>query len=198
MGSGPTTSLVEGKDRNAAMRARTFGLIGVAAVAAAVPIGLLANHTGSPASTATPPTTTYPCPPAPLPGQTSTSCGAAGLSAAQAQAAKQWPVSASSYLTRDAVVAEAARTHVVGTAHALQTTYSNAAALLGESPNPAVDPATEVWVVTLTAPQGQHYTFDVAPGAPPQTPTTYSAIYDAANGGTIDDCTGCKPAVTSG
>lgn len=153
--------------------------------------------TGGSAAPQTAPTTTLPCPPpgpnGPLPCNT-------GLAASKAQAAKQWPVSGS-YISRDKAVSEVEGNQPGSSsdeAHAVRTTYANASAMLRQRGNPAVDPDTEVWVVTLVAPAGHPFVApEAAPGAPPVTAGFYSVILDAVNGVEIDECTGCD-AVTSG
>lgn len=52
--------------------------------------------------------------------------------------------------------------------------YSAAAALLGGGPDPRIDPAAEVWLVTVYRPQ------------------TFTVILDSVDGSVIDSCIGCR------
>lgn len=179
-----------------------IGLGSVAVIAAASAAGVVL--TGSAATPQSAPPTVYPCPPPGPPGLPASNCTpasqAAAQAASQAQSARQWPVTGTSYLSEEQAIAEA-RTMIAdsGAAHALRTTYSNAANLMNEAPSPGVNPDTEVWIVTLYPAPGHSFVFMPDRPGPPTSyaDSAYSVIMDAVNGGVIDDCTGCA-AITSG
>jgi hypothetical protein len=82
------------------------------------------------------------------------------------------PPTGLSHLTRTQAVTTAGATG--GAADARLMDYESAAALLGEGPNPAVDPTEAVWVVTVTR------------------PSTFTVILNGVNGAVIDSCVGCR------
>ena len=84
------------------------------------------------------------------------------------------PPSGQSHLSR----AEAVRSASGGApspVHAQLTDYRTATALLGEGADPAVGPATVVWLVTVFHPQ------------------EYTVILNGTDGTVIDSCLGCQP-----
>ncbi|HLI58017.1 MAG TPA: hypothetical protein VKY26_13415 [Actinomycetota bacterium] len=52
--------------------------------------------------------------------------------------------------------------------------YSAATAMLGEGPDPKIDPTAEVWLVTVYR------------------PATFTVILDSVDGSVIDSCLGCR------
>jgi hypothetical protein len=151
--------------------------------------------TSAKAATATPTTTTTiaaaPCPPG-VPFLCTAPSNATALNAAQA--AKQWPVRASTYLTEAQAIGEVTR-FWGGTAHAMFTRYANASNLMGDpGANPNINPNTRVWLITITAATGSGGfsqgsslggTATIAPSR------FFSIVMDAANGLQIDECYGC-------
>jgi len=176
-----------------------------------VAFGLTAdtNPAQSATSDSSPPSAAIPCPPTP-PGQPAPACKD-GLAIVPPASASMWPTSgtvisesAAITLARDGGSSPAA----TAPAYAEQTTYRAAAALVGEVPQPSLDPSTAVWVITVdAAPRNSlSYTTPVPQGqsqpdyTPPPQPTysSYTFIIDAYNGAPIDVCAPCAGRVASG
>lgn len=78
-----------------------------------------------------------------------------------------------SHLTQHQAIESATGGHT-SKADAQLMAYSSATAMLGEGPNPKIDPTAEVWLVTVYHPQ------------------TFSVILDSVDGLVIDSCIGCR------
>ncbi|MGH2719918.1 MAG: hypothetical protein ACRDJU_15265, partial [Actinomycetota bacterium] len=84
-----------------------------------------------------------------------------------------------SHLTEQQAIVSATGDHASGKAarskaDAQLMAYSSAAAMLGEGPDPAIDPTAEVWLVTVLRPR------------------TFTVILDSVDGSVIDSCIGCR------
>lgn len=173
--------------------AACVGLFGMVA------LGVQASS-GAASTSASGSTTTLPlCPPSLPPGAT---CNPQAIASAQAgaeiQAQQQWPVQSSTYLNESQAIG-AAENWSPGSsgssAHGQRMTYAEAASSVGESPNPLVNPDTNVWVVTVDASPGDGW---FRPSPSEASPSSYTVIMDAANGSTIDICSPCTGQITTG
>lgn len=171
----------------------SFGLVAI------VSLGTQGSSALAAATTSSSTTTLPPCPPSLPPG---TTCHPQAIAAARANAESQnqknWPAQSSTYLSESDAIASGRRWRPGSsgaTAHARRMTYAQAAALIGESPNPTVDPDTNVWVVTVDASPGNGW-YRPIPGQ--ASPSSYTVIMDAANGRAIDLCSPCVGRVTTG
>lgn len=185
-----------GRKKRCLTLAACVGSLGLVAI---VSLGIRGSSRVVAATASSSTTTLPPCPPSLPPGATcDPQAIAAARASAESQNQKSWPAQSSTYLSESEAIASGRRWSPGSSgaaAHGRRMTYAQAAALIGESPNPSVAPDTTVWVVTVDASPGSGW-YRPIPGQAP--PSSYTVIMDAANGRAIDLCSPCVGQVTKG
>lgn len=191
--------MFNGRTRRTMWYAALATCVGSLGLLAIVALGAQPSSGSASTVTSAPTTTLPPCPPNLPPGVTcDPQAIAAARASAQSQAQENWPAQSSTYLSESQAEAAAETWNPASSgypAHGQQMTYGQAAALVGESPNPSVNPDTNVWVVTVDAPPGDGW-YRQIPGE--ASPSSYTVILDAANGSAIDICSPCMAQITAG